>query len=121
MKIIDAIKKADSLYPNNYTEEEKLDWCFELTKMLCCEYLKNEEIGDLTSENFIEKETLVSSPYDEMYVDFLLAKCCYYQRDYDTYNRHIMLFNSKLSDFSNRYIEENMPVRKTKNSLNGWW
>lgn len=121
MKINDVIKKADALYPNNYTEQEKIDWCYELTKMLYCEYLKNEEIKDPTSDNPLEEETPISSPYDEMYVDFLLSKCCYYQRDYDAYNRHIMLFNSKLSDFSNRYIEENMPKRKTENKTNNWW
>lgn len=116
MKITDVIKKADALYPNSYTEEEKLSWCYELSSMLCKEYLRVR-----ADEEKIKEETMVPSPYDEMYIDFLLSKCCYYQRDYDAYNRHIMLFNSKLSDFSNRYIEENMPMRKTENKVNNWW
>ena len=34
MRIVEAIEQADELYPNNYSQEEKLRWCYELTVML---------------------------------------------------------------------------------------
>lgn len=31
MKITDAIAQADAFYPNSYTRDEKLNWCYEVT------------------------------------------------------------------------------------------
>ena len=125
MKIIEVIENADRLYPNSYTMQEKIKWCDELGAMLKEEYAKSYsqegqekyvEISDPTAD-----ETVITPPYDAMYIDYILAKCCYYQRDYDSYNRHIISFNSKLEDFARWFIERNMPVRDTKNSINNWW
>lgn len=125
MKIIEAIEKADSLYPNNYTGAEKIEWCNELGAMLKREYArsyvgKNSEAYEKI-KNPAEEDTLVPEPYDVMYIDFILAKCCYYQRDYDAYNQHITAFNSKLGDFARWYIERNMPQRDTDNKIVNWW
>lgn len=125
MKIIEVIEKADTLYPNNYRAEEKIAWCDELGEMLKKEYAKTYT-GNVQDEYVkisdpIEDETVTPSPYDAMYVDYLLAKCCYYQRDYEAYNQHTLLFDARLADFANWYIERNMPVRETDNSVKGWW
>lgn len=127
MKIIEVIEKADTLYPNSYSNAEKIAWLNELGAMLRQEYAKSYLEGSAVLEEYIpitdptEEETLVSSPYDGMYIDFLLAKFCYYQRDYDAYNQHIISFNSKLEDFARWYIERNMPVRETENRVRNWW
>lgn len=125
MKIIEVIERCDELYPNNYTCEEKIKWCDELGEILKDEYAKSFING--VQESYLpilditEDETVVPSPHDMMYVDFIMAKCCYYQRDYDAYSHHINAFNAKLSDFSNRFIEKNMPVRESENRVNNWW
>ena len=125
MKIIEVIEKVDALYPNSYKTAEKIAWCDELGEMLKREYAKSYS-GNVQQEyekisDPMEAETVVPPPYDAMYVDYVLAKCCYYQRDYETYNQHIVLFDSRLDDFSKWYIERNMPVRDTENKLKGWW
>lgn len=38
MKITEAIARADALYPNSYTREEKLGWAYELTAMIAEKY-----------------------------------------------------------------------------------
>lgn len=125
MKITDAIERANALYPNNYTDAEKIGWCNELGAMLKSEYArsylgKNEdEYIPITNPN--ESDTLAPAPYDEMYIDFILAKCCYYQRDFDAYNQHITAFNSKLKDFASWYISHNMPKRDSENKIINWW
>lgn len=126
MKIIEVIEKLDKLYPNSYDISEKISWCDELGAMLKEEYTKtydedNVQIPYEKIKDPINEETIINAPYDAMYIDFLLAKCCYYQRDYSAYNQHIVAFNSKLSDYANWYIERNMPVRETKNRINNWW
>ena len=125
MKIIDVIKTVDELYPNNYQASEKINWCDELGAMLRQEYAKvYEDNVQKDYENItdpISEETIAPPPYDRMYIDFVLAKICYYQRDYDAYNQHIISFNSKLEDFARWYIERNMPVRTTDNAVRNWW
>lgn len=125
MKIIEAVERADALYPNNYKTEEKIAWCDELGEMLKREYAKTYSDG--VQDEYVkisdpsEDETVAPSPYDAMYTDYLLAKYCYYQRDYDSYNRHTLLFDAKLEDFAYWYIARNMPVRETENKVKGWW
>ena len=127
MKIIEVMDKTDALYPNSYTNSEKIAWCDELGAMLRQEYAKSYPQGSGVQEEYVpisdptEDETLVPPPYDVMYIDFLLAKCCYYQRDYDAYNQHIISFNSKLEDFAKWFIERNMPIRESENKINNWW
>lgn len=125
MKIIEVIERADSLYPNSYTAEEKIKWCDELGEMLKREYAKTY-VGNVQEDYTkisepMEDETVAPPPYDAMYIDYILAKCCYYQRDYEAYNQHTMLFDTRLNDFAKWYIERNMPVRETDNKVKGWW
>lgn len=47
----------------------------------------------------ITDETVCGAPYDRMYVDFVNAQICYYQRDFDTYNQHMNLFNQRLNAY----------------------
>ena len=34
MRITEAVEKADALYPNHYTRQQKLDWCYEVTQAI---------------------------------------------------------------------------------------
>ena len=126
MIIIDVIETVDALYPNKYTAAEKIAWCDELGHMLKEEYARSY-VGSEETEKYspikspVEDETVVPAPYDAMYVDFVLAKCCFYQRDYNAYNQHISAFNAKLEDYAKWYIERNMPKRDSENKINGWW
>lgn len=117
MKKVEVLERADALCKNLYSAGEKLSWCAELDENLKADYLREEEL----SGTDLSEDTAVGAPYDLMYVDFVMAKCCYYQRDYDAYNQHITAFRNKLSDFSNHHIRENLPVRKTKNQVQNWW
>ena len=44
----------------------------------------------------VTDKTVCPAPYDRMYVDYVNAQICYYQRDFDTYNQHMNLFNQRL-------------------------
>ena len=50
-------------------------------------------------KRIVTDETVCDAPYDRMYVDFVNAQICYYQRDFDTYNQHMNLFNQRLSAY----------------------
>lgn len=50
-------------------------------------------------KRIVTDETVCDAPYDRMYVDFVNAQICYYQRDFDTYNQHMNLFNQRLAAY----------------------
>ncbi len=50
-------------------------------------------------KRIITDETICGAPYDRMYVDYVNAQICYYQRDFDTYNQHMNLFNQRLEAY----------------------
>ena len=73
--------------------------------------------GDI--KRIITDETVCSAPFDAMYCDFIGAKICFYQRDYDSYNHHMALFNSRLEDYD-RNMKQNTPLLKDCRVSN-WW
>lgn len=78
---------------------------------------RGEVCGDIKRK--ITDDTVCFSPFDMMYYDFINAKICFYQRDYDSYNRHMAMFNSRLEDYD-RYIAKNTPLLCDTRVTN-WW
>ncbi len=56
----------------------------------------------------LTEKTVVDAPYDMLYIDFLNAKYCFYQRDYENYNAHMAVFNSRLADLD-MYLAKSRP------------
>lgn len=79
--------------------------------------IQGENCGDI--KRVITDETVCQAPFDMMYYDFINAKICFYQRDYDSYNAHMALFNSRLEDYD-RYIIKNKPILCDTRVTN-WW
>lgn len=52
--------------------------------------------------------TLLDEPFDTLYIDFINAKICFYQRDYENYNAHMTVFNSRLADLD-LYLAKALP------------
>ena len=57
---------------------------------------KYEPIGDTA-----DTKTLCDTPYDNMYIEWLLLKMCLYSRDSDGYNQHAQVFNNTLLSYRN--------------------
>lgn len=53
--------------------------------------------GELSMHKRMTESLECESPYDDMYVDFILGKICYYQSDYENYNQHMAQYNSKIA------------------------
>ena len=72
--------------------------------------------GSIT--RYVTDKTVCDAPFDGMYVDYLLAKINLYQRDMNTYNQHITLFNSRLAAYKSWLAE-----RCTNDDCNliNWW
>lgn len=66
----------------------------------------------------ITEKTLLSSPYDTAYIDFICAKCALYQGDCETYNAFTAQITEKLKGYR-LYLTQNMP--RTKSKFYNWW
>lgn len=67
----------------------------------------------------ITDETVCDAPYDRMYVDFVNAQICYYQRDFDTYNQHMNLFNQRLNAYQ-AWLQQRRTQDRDGKIVN-WW
>ncbi|MBQ3125371.1 MAG: hypothetical protein IJC09_08130 [Clostridia bacterium] len=66
----------------------------------------------------VTDKTVCDAPYDGMYVDYIIAKICMYQRDFDTYNQFMTSFNSRLLAYK-KWITNQLPQAGGK--LKNWW
>ena len=70
-------------------------------------------------ERIVTDETVCDAPYDRMYIDYINAQICYYQRNYNTYNQHINLFNQRLNSYT-IWLQQRNPQNKDGKFIN-WW
>ena len=110
MNISEVIARAKSYCPSEYEDLEMRVWCNEVSAMLA------SEVDDTAFE--ASDETLCNTPYDVMYIDYVLAKIALYQRDFNAYNQHISLFNTRLDAYK-RWRMSNPPHKSE--ALKNWW
>lgn len=68
---------------------------------------------------YLTDETVCPAPYDVMYVNFVCAKACYYQRDYEAYNQNMSLVNAQLDAYA-RELKNHAPTDNDGQLIN-WW
>lgn len=66
----------------------------------------------------VTEKTACEAPFDTMYIDYLLAKINWYQRDIEAYNQYMTAFNSRLSAYKN-WINGKKTDGEAK--LINWW
>lgn len=102
-----AIEIIDRLRPNSYSEEDKLRWINELEGMVQRLVIQSDTINQLSYPEDMEKELLISAPYDDCYTLFLEAKIDYYNREYSNYNNSAVVFESQFNEYKKDYIRHN--------------
>lgn len=91
----------------------------EYAMTVICESIDSmAESGDVTISRVITDKTVCNAPYDSMYIDYIIAKICMYQRDFDTYNRFMSAFNSRLNAYK-KWLVNNLPQKCGK--FKNWW
>lgn len=78
-----------------------------------------EETRTCHITRIVTDETVCDAPYDRMYVDYVNAQICYYQRDFDTYNQHMNLFNQRLAAYRS-WLQERRTQDRDGRIIN-WW
>jgi hypothetical protein len=105
MTIAEAISKVDTLKPNTYSVDDKIEWLSNLDSRVKSQIIdahkKCVPIYFYGYDSDTDQETylLVPPPYDELYLRWLEAMIDYYNSDDDRYNNAIMLFNKAYEGF----------------------
>lgn len=82
-------------------------------------FIDDETVPDSEIKRVVTEETVCPPPYDLMYVDYLMAQVCFYQRDFATYNRHMTNFNQRLAAFD-MWLQKRR-VQEKDNKIVNWW
>lgn len=101
-----AIGIVDKLKPNSYSDEDKLRWINELDGMVQRLVFQEENIKEYSYPKDMDKELLISAPFDDCYTLFLEAKIDYYNREYANYNNSATMFEAQYNEYKKAYIRE---------------
>lgn len=119
MTISDAINRADSLKPNDYSQEEKVRWLSELDHHIFNEIITTHEsdvvptFTDYTIDTDAETVLLAPAPYDEMYIHWLNSKIDLHNGETVKYNNESAVYNSYYTQYSNFYNRTHKPIGRT--------
>ncbi|MBR5188369.1 MAG: hypothetical protein IKW18_07850 [Clostridia bacterium] len=99
MTVSEAIVNADRLYPNTFTDEEKIGWLKKMDEKIQKELFslyENDENHLLPDYASLEEDVplLIESPYDLLYLYELEFQMAYYNRDTDVYKRAEIFYNN---------------------------
>ena len=118
MKIIEAIKRIDSLMHNTYTEGDKVEWLSELDREVKETIIDTHEGGeeviftDYDDITDLQTELLIPAPYSKAYLLWLEAQIHYYNGEIDKYNNAMDMFNETYDGFKNYYNRTHRPKGK---------
>ena len=101
MTVLEAIHELDSLKPNTYSQQQKMQWLDRLDGFLCRAVLsrypdrKQCELkpGDP------DRELVMQAPFDEGYLYWMESKIHYFNEEIDRYNASVRMFRHSFEDF----------------------
>lgn len=111
----EAIAKADTLRPNQIPKDVKVEWIKQLERTICIEIYNTHdttdiEFTDIESKTFEDDTLFASSPYDEIYMQYICVKIDYYNAEYERYNNDSATFKALYNDYGSYYNRTHMPV-----------
>ena len=113
------LTETDSLLPNAYPDEQKINWLSVLDGKIFWEIIQTHEGGAesfsgynaLTDRN---TELLVQEPYGrDLYVFYLQACVCRENAEFGKYNQFITMYNNAFSEMAADYSRNHMPLGRS--------
>lgn len=119
MKLREAIEKVNRLKENEYGESQIAEWVTELENYMIDNVFNKAEGFDYEKKEYeyeesAEEELLVPDPYSELYVHYIASKIDYWNREMDSYNNSVAMYNAAYQNFANHMRR----MYKPKSSVN---
>lgn len=118
MTIMEAIHRIDSVKPNRYSQQEKIQWLSILDGTVKAEIIDTHEgAGASDFKGYTEKtdlntQLLVPAPYDDIYLFWLESQIDYWNGEIKKYNNSIAMYNNAYSEFAKYYNRTHLPLGK---------
>jgi hypothetical protein len=103
------IEQVDKVKPNAYGEEEKFRWLCDLDGMVKRVVMQEAEGVDYSYPADMDTQLLIPHPWEGAYVQYLMAKIDFHNKDYNAYNNAALVFDATFSEYKKAFIRENMP------------
>lgn len=116
MKIIEAINRIDAVKPNNYTQNEKIEWLSRLDWAIKREIIDTHiDVEKVTFNGYgtdtpLDTEMIAPAPYDDVYLKWLEAQIDYANGELGKFNNSITMFNHAYAAFDAWYNRSHMPL-----------
>ncbi len=98
----EILDRVNSLKPNTIDDNLKIEWLIGLDTKIKQEIIDthegiDKEVGDYNANRDIP--LIVVSPYDELYIAYIMAKIDFYMADISRYNNEMAMYNTQLSQY----------------------
>ena len=113
MTIREVLTQTDDLYANAFSEEDKLQWLKQIEEKIYKEIvLTHEDAVEMTDFDDDTNELIAVSPYDSLYINYLIAQINKYNNETVRYNNAMIIFNEEYQEYANYYNRTKMPISK---------
>ena len=118
MTVLEAIRRADAVKPNRFTEEQKILWLGNLEGQIFNEVVSTHENPDCivlhTFDKNMDTDTklIAPHPYDEVYVLYLQSQIDLGNMEIAKYNNSKTLYNNAYQTFVDYWNRKYMPLSK---------
>ena len=119
MKLNQLMEKIDRLKPNAFDNMEKTSWISNLDGRFNMEILQKENWDGYAYPEDGDKFLLIPPPFDNIYEYYLSAMIDYYNREYNSYNNTIALFNEGVDEYLKYLRRSHLPNQPTRVLLGG--
>ena len=121
MTIEKALDLADQLKPNMMSRQVKIGFLNEIDQLIWNELVmthEHTEEEETKPEYDIDTdegtELIVPTPYDMLYVYWLMARIDHLNQEIDKYNNDRALFDNAYEQASDMWTLTRMPIQKTR-------
>ncbi|MGN1120729.1 MAG: hypothetical protein ACI4RV_00095, partial [Eubacteriales bacterium] len=107
-----AIRMADDIKPNAFSDETKTAWLNECEGMVQTQVLllASEEIITYSYAGNKDTELLVKPPHDKIYWSYLCAMIDFANGEYDKYTNSMQMFNAFFGEFMRWFAKMYRPA-----------
>lgn len=122
MTIQDVIGRVDVIAPNQYTDEQKLQWLSDFDGKVWRELLVTHERADGTPESYEEhedasEEMLIPAPWaTDIYTYYLLSRIAEANAEIQKYNLYATMLNTVYDEYA-AWVNKN---RQAVYDSRGW-
>lgn len=108
MTVNKIIERVDAERPNVFDEESKFQWITDFEGMVSRVVMQQEPVMYEYPRD-MDTELLIGEPWEGLYGLYLEAMIDYHNREYNSYNAVLTMFNSRFEEYKKWYIREHMP------------